>query len=512
MNKFVDTSLDFLILLDEEPEPTTLGSAKSGNYGHIGRPGQIGGSGKGVAGAEIRSHTVSIYHTSGEEFASGKPEFDAYFGSEEFLKDFPHEFGEKTYALALPPHLPILDLNQDTPEARDFMATMAERAYPNEKEWPAQLRRGDPNAIQDFDEVWTDKAHALAALRKMPSFEGVKYQGEYILPKETITRLTGQQMKTAEARMRALARPKPTVVHAIADRFVPKIQNAVQYAFTKGRHAVRTSVLQAATTQVQARAATADAVDVTAKALKKVLPKVLHECLVASGEAEVGQLRVMAFNPNQPRDEQGQWTSGGGSGPITDSPAFKQWFGQSKVVDDDGDPLVVYHGTTHNIKKFADAGDPRLNPEADRGAAAYFSDSPEDVSENYAGIGPDLTSRIEERADQIDNEKDDPSGEYDHEKSVAQAKAELIGSTGGLALPVYLSMENPYVVGRGSNPDHPVSETFLTHELEYDDPKDPESDIVGATGTLVDLPTPCVMKRDMYQDTEGVDEFISNRS
>lgn len=29
----------------------------------------------------------------------------------------------------------------------------------------------------------------------------------------------------------------------------------------------------------------------------------------------------------------------------TETPAFKQWFGDSKVVDDQGEPLVVYHGT-----------------------------------------------------------------------------------------------------------------------------------------------------------------------
>jgi len=33
------------------------------------------------------------------------------------------------------------------------------------------------------------------------------------------------------------------------------------------------------------------------------------------------------------------------AGSITDTPAFKRWFGDSKVVDADGKPLVVYHGT-----------------------------------------------------------------------------------------------------------------------------------------------------------------------
>jgi hypothetical protein len=39
----------------------------------------------------------------------------------------------------------------------------------------------------------------------------------------------------------------------------------------------------------------------------------------------------------------------------TDTPAFKKWFGDSKVVDADGKPLVVYHGGTtgENIKPFA---------------------------------------------------------------------------------------------------------------------------------------------------------------
>lgn len=34
------------------------------------------------------------------------------------------------------------------------------------------------------------------------------------------------------------------------------------------------------------------------------------------------------------------------SGDVTDTPAFKRWFGDSKVVDEQGKPLVVYHGST----------------------------------------------------------------------------------------------------------------------------------------------------------------------
>lgn len=36
----------------------------------------------------------------------------------------------------------------------------------------------------------------------------------------------------------------------------------------------------------------------------------------------------------------------------TDSPEFKAWFGDSKVVDEEGNPLVVYHGTAYDFNQF----------------------------------------------------------------------------------------------------------------------------------------------------------------
>lgn len=53
------------------------------------------------------------------------------------------------------------------------------------------------------------------------------------------------------------------------------------------------------------------------------------------------------YDPNEPRDDHGRWTEGGG-GEGTDpsaSAAFKSWFGDSKVVDKNGNPMVVYHGS-----------------------------------------------------------------------------------------------------------------------------------------------------------------------
>lgn len=65
----------------------------------------------------------------------------------------------------------------------------------------------------------------------------------------------------------------------------------------------------------------------------------------------------------------------------TDTPAFQAWFGDSKVVDADGKPLVVYHGTAAEFEAFSKKADPKhidlpgffFTPDAD--VADRFSES-----------------------------------------------------------------------------------------------------------------------------------------
>lgn len=46
-----------------------------------------------------------------------------------------------------------------------------------------------------------------------------------------------------------------------------------------------------------------------------------------------------------------------------DNPAFREWFGDSKVVDANGEPLVVYHGSNASFDEFSLSGHPdRLDP------------------------------------------------------------------------------------------------------------------------------------------------------
>lgn len=67
----------------------------------------------------------------------------------------------------------------------------------------------------------------------------------------------------------------------------------------------------------------------------------------------------------------------------TETPAFKEWFGDSKVVDAQGKPLVAYHGTNAEIEAF-DPG--RLgSATGDEGAReGYFFTSQPDEADHYA--------------------------------------------------------------------------------------------------------------------------------
>jgi hypothetical protein len=91
--------------------------------------------------------------------------------------------------------------------------------------------------------------------------------------------------------------------------------------------------------------------------------------------------------------------------PKIESKAFKNWFGESKVVDKNSKPIVVYHGTKDDIEQFM-KGQPNKKDAGWLGDGFYFTDNPE-LASTYA----------------------------QYLKS---------GPEGANVLPVYLSIKNPY--------------------------------------------------------------------
>ena len=127
--------------------------------------------------------------------------------------------------------------------------------------------------------------------------------------------------------------------------------------------------------------------------------------------------------------------------PQVDTPEFQRWFGDSKVVDKNGDPLVVYHGTAYDFSEFSPE---RLgsNTGAASARAGFFFTARPKTAEYYAkGQFPNLESAAKAKR-QIAYVYDTPTGEYQEGARVIDIKFSEEGTTPNI-MPVYLSLQNP---------------------------------------------------------------------
>lgn len=145
-------------------------------------------------------------------------------------------------------------------------------------------------------------------------------------------------------------------------------------------------------------------------AIQRAIRKLGHDGFIVR---EAGQDNLAVFSPNQLKSitgNEGQFSRGDPDikfslgKTIKDSPEFRAWFKQSKAVDANGSPVVLYHGTKADITKFWT----NLNI----GRNKFY--------------GGELGSWFGSEAD------------------VANLFAEKKGS-GASVYPVYLSLQNPYV-------------------------------------------------------------------
>lgn len=94
-----------------------------------------------------------------------------------------------------------------------------------------------------------------------------------------------------------------------------------------------------------------------------------------------------------------------------------------------------YHGTTHDFNAF----DPKkANPEGHLGRSIYLTNEPADAAANYAGShGPDITNRIEQRAERIAQDMGAEWRTPEYELARQQAANEILGAHDGAILPIY---------------------------------------------------------------------------
>lgn len=120
--------------------------------------------------------------------------------------------------------------------------------------------------------------------------------------------------------------------------------------------------------------------------------------------------------------------------PAVDSNAFKRWFKQSKVVDAEGKPLVIYRGMTTEVPSVLEPTDffgsnlfgKGINLTSSAADASKYAST--DVGENL-----DLSGKASIMSDKLG-------------VSYQDAKAELTKG-GGAVVPLYASIQNPLTIG-----------------------------------------------------------------
>ena len=139
------------------------------------------------------------------------------------------------------------------------------------------------------------------------------------------------------------------------------------------------------------------------------------------------------------------------------SPAVQKRFANSKVVDENGNLKVVYHGTPSGEFSIFDKS--KGTVEGDFGSGFYFTDNEADVEANYEGGGPDFENKVARLAEQIWNDNDE---DLDYDEAERRARDELY--KGSHKFQTYLNIENPAIVG----------ETILLDPDKYRDEYDPD--------------------------------------
>ncbi|MBR6608633.1 MAG: hypothetical protein IKK99_00275 [Oscillospiraceae bacterium] len=144
-----------------------------------------------------------------------------------------------------------------------------------------------------------------------------------------------------------------------------------------------------------------------------------------------------------------------------------EFFAESKVRNDSGDLMVLYHGTTWDFTVF---DRDKANPESDMGAGFYLSNMYDDSEGNYSGVeGPDLKNRIDRLTDEIEDRE-----EIDRKEAYEKAMAELYGGEDQV-MTVYRNIKNPVIIDEYNGT---YLEAYSEYDEEYDEYGEPEGELV----------------------------------
>jgi hypothetical protein len=176
--------------------------------------------------------------------------------------------------------------------------------------------------------------------------------------------------------------------------------------------------------------------------LVKVLKKAGYDGLVYENEREGEGNSYVPFNENQIKltSTEKPTKSKDVRYSLRDTPQFKEWFGDSRIVNSDGTPKVMYHGTARDISEF----------KPKQANAIFLTDDPKFAesfslnSENFMAqkvldsLSLEERQQITKQAEKIAKKKGTFAGD-----EVRGVLMERLPSRSNI-IPVYVSAQNPF--------------------------------------------------------------------
>lgn len=286
---FQDGSVGFYAIGDSD-EPRTAGGPGSGNFGHGGRPGHVGGSNEAETPHGERGLYVDKNKTDGPLPPRGKvlasyTDEDGYTVS--IIGGTPK--GQE-YGLGTPRYGVIKIAPPDDSGKSDLKSAVRGGFW---MAWPEESWR---ISMHDYNsKPWEDRA-AMEVKHTATSYGGLKRQYEFNV--ESQRRQNEKVRAKSRSAIAVVNRRAETDVHKAADRNLKSIGRVIAASFSAGRDAIDKAKLRRALSARNMKAVE-DAVAGVADAMKAYLavhlPAVLHKTVVAGGKAAAAML------PQKPR-------------------------------------------------------------------------------------------------------------------------------------------------------------------------------------------------------------------
>ena len=160
---------------------------------------------------------------------------------------------------------------------------------------------------------------------------------------------------------------------------------------------------------------------------------------------------VVAFYPNQIKSVDNKGTFNPNSNSVyesddkTETDSFKTWFDGSRVVDEQGNPLVVYHGTSASFDTFS-LKHLGISTKASSAKQGFFFASDEETARGYANFAGELAVQdLIDKAGRMERlKKWDMAVLYTKKAEDLEESGEHLKNS--TVMKAYLKLENPIII------------------------------------------------------------------